>query len=175
MKMFKALFVAMAVIFAADANALGLSEKNYGMNDGHYVKMETAYGDVVMKLMPEVAPLTVAKFMDRVREGFYDGLDFHRVIPGFVAQGGDPRRMGRKPVDYTIPPEFSNVVKHKRGSVAMARTNDPNSATTQFYITYGRQPHLDAQYTIFGEVVSGMDAVDQIQQGDKMIKVYMIK
>lgn len=136
------------------------------------VKMETQYGDVYMKLLPEIAPKTVEAFKARVSEGFYDGLYFHRVIPGFVAQGGDPELVGRKSVDYTLPAEFSDTVKHKRGSVAMARLgHDINSASTQFYITYGNQPHLDGSYTIFAEVVKGMDAVDQIQKADKMEKL----
>lgn len=174
MKMFKIVMAVFALV-STSANALELSAKNYVNDAETYVVMETNYGNVVMKMLPEVAPKTVEKFIARVKEGFYDGLTFHRVIPGFVAQGGDPIRSGRAPVDYTIPPEFSSVVKHKRGSVAMARTSDPNSATTQFYITYGNTPHLDGQYTIFAEVISGMDAVDQINQGDFMNKLYIKK
>lgn len=140
-----------------------------------YVKMETKYGDVVMRLYPDVAPNTVNAFLNRVNEGFYDGVYFHRVIPGFVAQGGDPTLVGRKAAGYTLPAEFSNL-KHKRGTIAMARVgNDINSASTQFYITYSRQSHLDGQYTIFGEVESGMDAVDQINKGDKMLKLYEVQ
>lgn len=139
-----------------------------------YVKMETKYGDVVMRLFPDVAPQTVQAFLDRVNEGFYNGIYFHRVIPGFVAQGGDPTLVGRKAAGYTLPAEFSNL-KHKRGTIAMARVGgDINSASTQFYISYGSPSHLDGQYTIFGEVESGMSAVDQINKGDKMLKLYEV-
>lgn len=138
-----------------------------------YVTMTTDHGKTTMKLLPEYAPVTVQAFKERVSEGFYDGIYFHRVIPGFVAQGGDPALVGRERVDYTLPPEFSQEIDHKRGSVAMARTSDPNSASTQFYISYGAQPHLDGQYTIFAEVVDGMHAVDNIEQGDKIVKMEM--
>jgi cyclophilin family peptidyl-prolyl cis-trans isomerase len=141
-----------------------------------YAKMETKYGDVVMRLYPDVAPQTVQAFLDRANEGFYDGVYFHRVIPGFVAQGGDPTLVGRKGVSYTLPAEFTDKLGHKRGSLAMARVgNDIHSASTQFYISYGRHSHLDGQYTIFGEVETGMDAVDQINKGDKMLRVYEVK
>lgn len=140
-----------------------------------YVKMETKHGDVIMKLYPDAAPQTVKAFTDRVKENFYDGLYFHRVIPGFVAQGGDPTLVGRKEAGYTLPAEFSDVLKHKRGSLAMARLgHDIHSASTQFYIAYDDIPHLDGQYTIFGEVERGMGAVDKINKGDKMLKVYMV-
>jgi len=138
-----------------------------------YVTMTSDYGTTTMKLLPEYAPVTVEAFKERVKEGFYDGLFFHRVIPGFVAQGGDPELVGRDRVDYTLPPEFSREIKHKKGSVAMARTSDPHSATTQFYVSYGRQSHLDGQYTIFAEVVDGMPAIDRLEQGDKIVKMEM--
>lgn len=163
----KVLFMALALF----TTQLTFTQEAKGETMNEIVKMETAYGDVYMKLMPEVAPQTVAAFKDRVKEGFYDGMYFHRVIPGFVAQGGDPELVGKQNVDYRLPAEFSNV-KHKRGSVAMARLgHDINSASTQFYITYGAQPHLDGSYTIFAEVVKGMENVDYIEKGDKMVKV----
>ena len=125
-----------------------------------------------MKLLPDVAPKTVAAFKERVGEGFYDGLYFHRVIPGFVAQGGDPELSGGQQVSYTLPAEFTNEYKHKEGTVAMARLgHDVNSATTQFYISLGEHPHLDGAYTIFAEVVKGMEAVEKIEKADKMDKL----
>lgn len=140
-----------------------------------YAELETKDGVVTLALFPDVAPLTVAAFVDRVNEGFYDGMFFHRVIPGFVAQGGDPSLIGKKPAGYTLPAEFTTRLKHRKGTLAMARLgNDIHSASTQFYIAYGNQPHLDGQYTIFGEVVRGMDAVDKVKQGDKMLKVRMV-
>jgi cyclophilin family peptidyl-prolyl cis-trans isomerase len=138
-----------------------------------YVTISTDHGDITMRLLPEFAPITVASIKERVSEGFYDGLFFHRVIPGFVAQGGDPALSGRPDVDYTLPPEFSREIKHQKGSVAMARTSDPHSASTQFYIAYDNIPHLDAQYTIFAEVVDGMPAAFKLEEGDKMNKVFM--
>lgn len=170
MKLFKILMVAAVVLFSTNVNAQAYPDPAKMV----YIKMETIHGDVVMKLFPDVAPKTVAAFTDRVREGFYDGIFFHRVIPGFVAQGGDPSLVGRKRVNYTLPPEFQTRVKHKRGTLAMARTNDVNSASTQFYIAYTNIPHLDGQYTVFGEVETGMNVVDKITQGDKMLKVYMV-
>ena len=136
------------------------------------VKMETAYGDVYINLYEEIAPKTVAAFKERVSEGFYDGHYFHRVIPGFVAQGGDPELVGKERVDYTLPAEFTDEKQHIEGAVAMARLgHDINSASTQFYITLDDQPHLDGQYTIFGQVVKGMGAVQQILKGDTMDKL----
>lgn len=171
-KMKRIILGVVAFLMAANAQAELEWEQTGGSKMHEIVKMETAYGDVYMKLLPEVAPQTVTAFKERVQEGFYDGLYFHRVIPGFVAQGGDPELVGGQNVAYTLPAEFSNVVKHKRGSVAMARLgHDVDSATTQFYITYGEQPHLDGSYTIFAEVVKGMDAVDDIEKGDKMLKL----
>lgn len=181
MKKFKLLFamaaISMVAVFStAQAMAQLTGTSNFPNPDLHkYVKMETKYGDVVMKLFPDVAPLTVKAFLERANEGFYDGVYFHRVIPGFVAQGGDPTLVGRKGVNYTLPAEFTDKLGHKRGSLAMARVgNDINSASTQFYISYGRHRHLDGQYTIFGEVETGMDAVDQINKGDKMLRVYEV-
>jgi peptidylprolyl isomerase/peptidyl-prolyl cis-trans isomerase B (cyclophilin B) len=137
---------------------------------GNHVRIATAHGDIVIELLPDAAPNTVANFKALAASGFYDGLTFHRVIPGFVAQGGDPAGNGTGGPGYTIKGEFSNL-KHERGSVAMARTADPDSAGSQFYICYGPQPHLDGQYAIFGQVSEGMDAVDAIKQGDVMKSV----
>jgi peptidylprolyl isomerase/peptidyl-prolyl cis-trans isomerase B (cyclophilin B) len=127
-------------------------------------------GEIKIEFFPEVAPKTVENFVTLAKKGFYNGLVFHRVVPGFVAQGGDPKGNGTGGPGYTIKAEF-NAKKHVRGSLAMARSQDPDSAGSQFYITYGEQPHLDNQYTVFGQVVSGMEHVDKIKQGDKMTSV----
>ena len=124
-------------------------------------------GEIRIEFFPADAPKTVENFVTLAKKGFYDGLTFHRVVPDFVVQGGDPKGNGTGGPGYMIPAEF-NKNKHLRGSVAMARSQDPNSAGSQFYITYGAQPHLDNQYTVFGKVVSGMEHVDRIKQGDKM-------
>ena len=116
---------------------------------------------------PEDAPKTVENFVTLAKKGFYNGLKFHRVVPDFVVQGGCPKGDGTGGPGYTIPAEF-NSKKHVRGTVAMARSQHPDSAGSQFYICYGPTPHLDRNYTVFGQVTSGMEHVDQIKQGDKM-------
>lgn len=137
---------------------------------GNHVRIETKNGSFLIELYPDDAPNTVANFKVLAGKGFYDGLTFHRVITGFMAQGGDPKGTGTGGPGYKVKAEF-NDRKHVRGTVAMARSSDPDSAGSQFYICYGPQPHLDHHYTIFGQVVEGMDVVDQIRQGDTMDKV----
>ncbi len=127
-------------------------------------------GEIVIDFFPEDAPKTVENFVTLAKKGFYDGLTFHRVVPGFVAQGGDPKGNGTGGPGYTIKAEF-NQQKHVRGAVAMARSQHPDSAGSQFYITFGPQPHLDGNYTVFGKVVSGMEHVDRVAQGDRMTSV----
>ncbi len=136
---------------------------------GNFVTMETSKGTVVMELYPEVAPKHVESFKTLIAKGFYDGLKFHRVVPGFVVQGGDPLGNGMGGPGYTIDAEFSDL-PHKRGALSAARSQDPNSAGSQFYVVLDERNarHLDGQYTIFGQVLSGMDAIDAIKQGDTM-------
>jgi peptidyl-prolyl cis-trans isomerase B (cyclophilin B) len=119
------------------------------------------------ELYPDIAPKTVDNFIKLAKEGFYDGLTFHRVIPGFMIQGGDPNGNGTGGPGYTIEGEFSdngfkNDLKHTRGVLSMARAMDPNSAGSQFFIMHADAPHLDGSYAAFGKVVKGMDAVDKI-------------
>ena len=116
---------------------------------------------------PEDAPKTVENFVTLAKKGFYNGLKFHRVVPDFVVQGGCPKGDGTGGPGSTVPAEF-NSKKHVRGTLAMARSQHPDSAGSQFYICYGPTPHLDRNYTVFGQVTSGMEHVDQIKQGDKM-------
>jgi len=134
---------------------------------GDDVTITTEYGDIVIKLFSDSAPNTVANFKSLVGKGFYDGLQFHRVIDGFMAQGGCPDGTGRGGPGYKIKAEFNDRC-HQRGTVAMARSANPDSAGSQFYICYGEQPHLDGEYTVFGQVEMGMDIVDKIEQGDAM-------
>ena len=120
-----------------------------------------------IELDPAVAPLTVANFEKLVRAGFYDGLIFHRVIPGFMIQGGDPLGNGMGGAKEKIKGEFSangvqNPLRHTRGVISMARAMDPNSASSQFFIMHKDAPHLDGSYAAFGQVVEGMDVVDEI-------------
>ena len=123
-------------------------------------------GEVVIKLHPELAPQHVARVKELARQGFYDGTPFHRVIEGFMAQGGDPSGTGTGGSKLpNLPAEFSKTAKFMRGTVGAARTGDPNSANSQFYIMFAPAPHLDGQYTIWGQVVSGMEHVDAIKRG----------
>ena len=133
-------------------------------------------GDITIELLPADAPKTVESFVKLARDGFYDGTTFHRVIPGFVAQAGDPlsktlpagdQRLGTGGPGFQLKAEF-NKQKHGRGVVAMARGRDPDSAGSQFYITLGPAPHLDGQYTVFGRVTNGMNVVDSIKLNDRI-------
>jgi len=130
--------------------------------------------EIRMEFYPEDAPKTVENFVSLANKGFYNGLTFHRVVPDFVVQGGDPKGNGTGGPGYTIKAEF-NKQKHLRGTVAMARSQDPDSAGSQFYICYGPTPHLDGSYTVFGRVVSGMEHVDRIKQGDRMKTVIIVE
>lgn len=150
------------------------------MSDGSKIKIELA---------PETAPKTVENFKKLVKEGFYDGLIFHRVISGFMIQGGCPKGTGTGGPGYCIEGEFSangipNDLKHTRGVISMARAYDPNSAGSQFFIMHQDAPHLDGQYAAFGKVVEGMDVVDRIAsvpvdrsdrplEEQKMARVYL--
>ena len=127
-------------------------------------------GEIRLEFYPEDAPKTVENFVTLAKKGFYNGLNFHRVVPDFVVQGGCPKGDGTGGPGYQVKAEF-NKQKHVRGTVAMARSQHPDSAGSQFYITYGATPHLDNNYTVFGKVVSGMEEVDRIKQGDRMTSV----
>ena len=131
------------------------------------VTFETNQGTIKAELFPDVAPNTVNIFISLVKRGFYDGLIFHRVIPGFMIQGGDPQGTGMGGPGYSIKGEFimnnfNNELLHKRGVLSMARSQSPNSAGSQFFIMVDDAPHLNAQYASFGQVIEGMEAVDKI-------------
>ena len=130
------------------------------------IEMENG-AKIELELYPEHAPITCKNFLKLVSEGFYDGLIFHRVIPGFMIQGGDPQGTGMGGADENIVGEFranghNNPIKHERGVISMARAFNPNSTSSQFFIMHADAPHLDGQYAAFGKVVSGMEAVDEI-------------
>ena len=133
-------------------------------------RIATEKGDIVFRFYPDEAPLHCAAFIKLTRNGFYDGLNFHRYEPGFVIQGGDPQGNGMGGPGYNLEAEFSHL-PHVRGTVAMARAGNPNSAGSQFYICLGDAPFLNRQYTVFGHVVEGLDVVDKIRASDKMTKV----
>ena len=130
------------------------------------IEMENG-GKIELELYPEAAPKTVANFLKLVGQGFYDGLIFHRVIPGFMIQGGDHQGNGMGGAKENIVGEFkangfNNPIKHTRGVISMARAYNPNSASSQFFIMHANAPHLDGQYAAFGKVISGMEVVDEI-------------
>ncbi len=132
------------------------------------IEMENG-GEIKLELYPEAAPITVKNFERLVSEGFYDGLIFHRVIKGFMIQGGDPQGNGMGGAKNKIKGEFrangwANPIKHERGVISMARAYDPNSASSQFFIMHKDAPHLDGQYAAFGKVVEGMEVVDEIAE-----------
>ena len=153
-----------------------------GLDPQNTVLIDTKYGRVVVKLRPDLAPKHAERIKLLARDKFYDNVPFHRVIPGFMAQTGDGQRGdGTGGSKYpNVPAEFSKT-PFKRGTVGMARTNDPNSANSQFFICFADSPWLNGQYTVVGEVVSGMEAVDKLKKGeggsgsvtdpDRMVKV----
>jgi peptidyl-prolyl cis-trans isomerase B (cyclophilin B) len=122
----------------------------------------TKFGKIVVKFFPDLAPMHVKNFISLAEAGFYNGTPFHRVIPGFMIQGGDPSGNGTGGPGYTIPAEFTTKKKHVAGILSMARTSDPNSAGSQFFVMVAPSTHLDGQYSIFGEVVEGLDVVNKI-------------
>ena len=154
----------------AKAAATDTSAKKLDPHDVVAVITMEKGGEIVIEFYPDDAPKTVDNFITLTNKGFYNGLKFHRVIAGFVAQGGCPKGDGTGDAGYNIPAEF-NKRKHETGTVAMARSQDPNSASCQFYICLGPQPHLDNQYTVFGQTISGMDVVRGIKIGDVMKSV----
>lgn len=141
-------------------------------NTGRTVTIDTEKGVIKFALYEEDAPITTANFVKLAESGFYDGLKFHRVEPGFVIQGGCPIGNGTGQSKDMISLEISPNLRHDaEGVVAMARRQDPNSASCQFYITLGPQSFLDDQYAVFGRVTEGMDVVKDIRPGDKITKV----
>ncbi len=123
--------------------------------------IETDAGTMTAELHPKIATQTVNSFVFLAREGFYDGVIFHRVIPGFMIQGGDPTGTGTGGPGYSVPAEF-NETKHDRGILSMARSQDPNSAGSQFFVMHARSAHLDGAYTAFGQVTQGLETIDKI-------------
>lgn len=135
------------------------------------VTMETSKGTIELELYPEYAPKTVNNFVFLARQGYYDGIKFHRVISNFMIQGGDPTGTGSGGPGYRFEDEFSgNPLKHDAKVISMANAG-PNTNGSQFFITHSPQPHLNGKHTVFGKVISGADVVDAIRQGDVMTKV----
>jgi peptidyl-prolyl cis-trans isomerase B (cyclophilin B) len=135
-----------------------------------YANFETDRGPVRVELYPDKAPLTVANFVNLAKRGFYDGLNFHRVIKDFMIQGGCPQGTGTGGPGYKFEDEANNGVRHERGVLSMANAG-PNTNGSQFFITHVATPWLDGKHTVFGKVVDGMDVVDTVAQGDKIKSV----
>jgi peptidyl-prolyl cis-trans isomerase B (cyclophilin B) len=139
------------------------------------VEIETDKGTISLDLFPEFAPVTVNNFVTLAKDGFYDGVTFHRVISNFMIQGGDPTGTGMGGPGYNFKDEFAgNPLKHETGSLSMANAG-PGTNGSQFFITHSPQPHLNGKHTVFGKVTSGQDVVDRIAQGDVMLKVTVVE
>lgn len=137
----------------------------------YLLTIETDRGAIELELFPEYAPKTVNNFICLAKDGYYDGIIFHRVIPNFMIQGGDPSGTGRGGPGYNFEDEFAgNPLQHETGSLSMANAG-PGTNGSQFFITHCPQPHLNGKHTVFGKVTAGQDVVDAIRQGDAMIKV----
>lgn len=134
------------------------------------VMLETSRGTITVELFPDSAPKTVARFTELARKGFYNGLAFYRVLPRFLVQTGDPSGDGTGGSGQSLPAEF-NDRKHVAGTVGMARRHDPDSADSQFYICLETQPFLDGEYTVFGQVIEGLDLLPKIQERDLVLKL----
>lgn len=133
-------------------------------------RIKTTKGDIVFAFKPEIAPATVARVKKLIKEGFYTGLRFHRVVKDFVIQTGDPTGTGNGGSGLALKPEFSSE-KHVKGTVSMARSSDINSADSQFFITLGNYPHLDGKYTIFAQVTEGLEVAEKVVVGDKILSL----
>jgi cyclophilin family peptidyl-prolyl cis-trans isomerase len=132
--------------------------------------LETVKGTIKFELKETEAPITTKNFIDLTNKGFYNGLIFHRVEPGFVIQGGDPKGNGTGSSGKNIPLEIAPILTHRKGAVGMARSQDPNSASSQFYICIEDSNFLDKNYAVFGQVIEGQNVVSSIRKGDKILK-----
>lgn len=159
MHLFSKLLLVMTLFFTTTVGAQTMDKENT-------LYMDLDYGRVVIKLDPTIAPNHVARIKELTRKGFYDGVKFHRVIPGFMAQTGDPTGTGMGGSGKKLKAEF-NKKPHVRGVVSMARAQDPDSADSQFFIVFDDAKFLDGQYTAFGEVIEGMEYVDMIKAGSE--------
>ncbi|MFH1637118.1 MAG: peptidylprolyl isomerase [Candidatus Woesearchaeota archaeon] len=174
MKKLAMIFLAAALLLVSgcsDTEDSSESAEETATGEKAYATVETEKGTIKFEIFTEDAPVTASNFVELAKSGFYDGLIFHRVIRGFVIQGGDPTGTGAGGSGKNIPLEISPELKHNDGAVAMARSQNPDSASSQFYICEGAQPALDGNYAVFGQVTEGLDVVRKIEQGDKMLKI----
>ena len=144
-------------------------------NMNRIATINTEKGDIKIELFEDKAPITTKNFIDLAQKGFYDGLTFHRVIRGFMIQGGDPNGDGTGGPGYDIKDEFHPDLKHDSAGILSMANAGPNTGGSQFFITEAPQPHLNGRHSVFGKVIDGMEIVTNIQQGDKMIKVTISK
>jgi peptidyl-prolyl cis-trans isomerase B (cyclophilin B) len=162
-------FTVVAGSFSLGATRAAAAEPGNVDSKSPHVLVKTKFGEMEIVLFPDLAPKHVESFLKLAKSGFYNGTIFHRIIPGFMIQGGDPltkdpanrSRYGTGGPGYNLPAEF-NKVAHEKGILSAARTADPNSAGSQFFIMADKAPHLDGQYTVFGEIVKGLEVVDTI-------------
>lgn len=188
MKKLLSLILVICVMFAFTScgNAVNPEVEEEVPERSHVMVTMENGGEIVIELIPEYAPDTVANFLQLVNAGFYDGLTFHRVIKGFMVQGGDPEGTGKGGSGRFIRGEFAangfkkNLLKHSRGVISMARSEHFDSASSQFFIVHQDSPHLDNQYAAFGKVISGMEVVDEIalvetDENDKPLEDVIIK
>ncbi len=158
--------VALAGVVATPVLGMTMSEAEAAPDLENEIYLDLKDGRVVIQMLPDIAPKAVARVKELCRKGFYDGTPFHRVIEGFMAQGGDPTGTGTGGSGLgNVPAEFTNKRHFLRGTVGAARSSDPNSADSQFFIMFAPSTHLDGQYTIWGQVISGMEYVDKIKRG----------
>jgi len=184
---FALLFLCAAVFAQGTESKPKVSVKTKKVEAKKYVKrnannpeiaIETDFGTMKLELYRDVAPTHVDSMLSLIKKGFYDGLTFHRIIDGFMIQGGDPKGDGTGDAGYNLPAEFSKL-KHVEGTLSMARASDPNSASCQFFICLAPAPHLDGQYTIFGQLMDGYETLHKIGkvpvQGDRPTKTVYIR
>lgn len=173
----KIIFLLLLVLAAANScspkEPQSSAEKANDVKMAKYAVIETDRGIIRAELYTDKAPITAKNFIDLADSGFYNGLKFHRVEPGFVVQGGDPKGDGTGGSGKTIPLEIRPELRHVKGALGMARSQNPDSASSQFYITLAEAHFLDGNYAVFGKVVQGFDAAEKIKVGDRMNKVYI--
>jgi len=164
--------LALAVIILVLAGAIFLFTRPGGNQMGNRIAtIETDKGTIKIELFEDKAPITTKNFIDLTEKGYYNGLTFHRVIRGFMIQGGDPKGDGTGDPGYSIDDEFHPDLKHDSEGILSMANSGPNTGGSQFFITEGPQPHLDNKHAVFGKVIEGMDIVKSIEQDDKMTKV----
>ena len=159
MKIFHNLLLAVAML-------TGIASAAFAQDPGNTLYLDLKDGRVTIQLDPNAAPKTVAHIKELARKGFYDGTPIHRVIPGFMAQMGDPTGTGGGGSGQNVPDEFGNL-PFERGTVGLARTEEPNSGDSQFFIMFARNDYLDGKYAVIGQVTAGMEVVDRIKAGDR--------